>query len=592
MKELSVEIGEVFTRISQMVTQKELNLNEIGKMDCLHESAVWFSREAVLDLRKQAGNNPVTPLIVQKILNSVSNRSQAMERFSGKTENARLYKTASEILLNGQGRVCFSNGEWRLSESKSTQSDKYQILSDQEITFADQDRILPDKAYDKANSNNSYDSAVKIPADVFSSKLNMKADMAQSMPLSIVKYNDPMEEMDQLIAQVVASGKIPVLWSKARGLILKNLSKQYSLFSDVNTAKTADPKEIIRFIISRPQGRIAYILEDFHHYIGEKDAVNPAVGEIRSLIKDLNRTLAQREDRVYLFVPASYDMPPELALFFAQPPKRPKNVDGYLDRYGQLMTDAAYLRGTKPLVGASTTIDRLIQVLTQMETNNPLLVGYPGVGKTAVVEGLAMSIASGAVSGKLEGKMLYALSLNSLVAGTKYRGDLEIRLQGLMDEVITKRDRIIIFIDEIHTLLDAGSTEGSVSAGEFFKPLLARGDFPCIGATTFEGADSFAKDPAFARRFKKIVLHEPHMDEAIAILRGIAPSFERHHGVSIDDGALVAAVRSSSSYLPCEHLPGKAISLIDGAAAYCNMRKRERVSKEDVRMEIERLKIA
>ncbi|MBF0413585.1 MAG: ATP-dependent Clp protease ATP-binding subunit [Desulfamplus sp.] len=515
-------------------------------MDYFNDNSLIFSKQDILDLRKRAGNNPVTPLIVQNMIKVSEEHYKNIN-----IEKSKLYKLASEILINGSGKLSLSSDSYQLSSKTLSQDNK-------------------------SLNNQDYKSSGKIASST-------------STPISLVKYNDPMEEMEELVAELITKGKIPLLWSKARGLVLNNLSKQYPLFSDANISSTSDPKEILKFIIGKPQGRIAYILEDFHHYIGERDIVNPAVGEIRSLIKELNRSLESREDEVYLFVPASYDMPPELSLFFSRSPKQPRKAVGYLERYGQLLTDARYIKTAKPLIGAEATIERLIQVLTQMEINNPLLVGYPGVGKSAVVEGLAMAILKGDISSKLDRKKLYSLSLNSLVAGTKYRGDLEIRLQGLMDEVLSQKDRIIIFIDEIHTLLDAGSTEGSMSAGEFLKPLLARGEFPCIGATTFEGERFLSKDTAFSRRFKKIIVNEPSTEEAIEILRGVAPSFESHHGVSIDDGALIAAVKLSGTYLKGEYLPGKAISLIDGAAAYCNMQNRFKVTKEDIKLEIERL---
>ncbi|MBF0228338.1 MAG: ATP-dependent Clp protease ATP-binding subunit [Desulfamplus sp.] len=554
-------------------------------MDYFKDDSVIFSKQDILDLRKRAGNNPVTPLIVQNMIKVSEEHYKNIN-----IEKSKLYKLASEILINGSGKLSLSSDSYQLSSKTLSQDHKYQTSS--KTPFQDHKYQMSSKEseQDHKSLNNQNDKSS-----------NKKVVASTSTPISLVKYNDPMEEMEELVAELITKGKIPLLWSKARGLVLNNLSKQYPLFSDANISSTSDPKEILKFIIGKPQGRIAYILEDFHHYIGERDIVNPAVGEIRSLIKELNRSLESREDEVYLFVPASYDMPPELSLFFSRSPKQPRKAVGYLERYGQLLTDARYIKTAKPLIGAEATIDRLIQVLTQMEINNPLLVGYPGVGKSAVVEGLAMAIVRSSlvnnkstidrctISDKLKGKKLYSLSLNSLIAGTKYRGDLEIRLQGLMDEVLSQKDRIIIFIDEIHTLLDAGSTEGSMSAGEFLKPLLARGEFPCIGATTFEGERFLSKDTAFSRRFKKIIVNEPSTEEAIEILRGVARSFESHHGVSIDDGALIAAVKLSGTYLKKEYLPGKAISLIDGAAAYCNMQNRFQVTKEDIKLEIERL---
>ncbi|MBF0376918.1 MAG: ATP-dependent Clp protease ATP-binding subunit [Desulfamplus sp.] len=542
-------------------------------MDYFKDNSLIFSKQDILDLRKRAGNNPVTPLIVQKIIRVSEEHYKNIN-----IERSKLYKLASEILINGSGKFSLSSDSYELSSKTLSQDHKYQASSKSSFQ---------DHKYQMSSKESEQDHRSLNDQDYKSS--NKKIVSSASTPISLVKYNDPMEEMEELVAELITKGKIPLLWSKARGLVLNNLSKQYPLFSDANISSTSNPKEILKFIIGKPQGRIAYILEDFHHYIGERDIVNPAVGEIRSLIKELNRSLESREDEVYLFVPASYDMPPELSLFFSRSPKQPRKAVGYLERYGQLLTDARYIKTAKPLIGAEATIERLIQVLTQMEINNPLLVGYPGVGKSAVVEGLAMAILKGDVSSKLDKKKLYSLSLNSLIAGTKYRGDLEIRLQGLMDEVLNQKDRIIIFIDEIHTLLDAGSTEGSMGAGEFLKPLLARGEFPCIGATTFEGERFLSKDTAFSRRFKKIVVNEPSTEEAIEILRGVASSFESHHGVSIDDGALIAAVKLSGTYLKGEYLPGKAISLIDGAAAYCNMQNRFKVTKEDIKLEIERL---
>jgi len=500
---------------------------EIDNGGSPYANEIVFTRQSVLEIREQADNCCVTPLIVGKILKNTQNSGIKL------TKN-KLYKIASEILINQEGVLKISGRE----------------------------------------------KVRQVP---------LKIETSPQMPLYLVSYNDPMKEMDELIAGIMAEGKIPVVWSKAKGLSLKHLSAQYPVFDDVDTNNISDPKEIIRFIIKRPQDRIAYILEDFHHYIGEKNVVNPSVGEIRSLIKDMNRSLGSRKESVYLFVPASYEMPLELSIFFKKNRKKPRMADGYLDRYGQLLTDFDYIKDKKPIIGANNTIDRVIQVLTQMEINNPLLIGYPGVGKTAVVEGLAMAMTTGKVSPALGDKLLYSLSLNSLVAGTKYRGDLEVRLEGLMDEVLQRKDRIIIFIDEIHTLLDAGAAEGSISASEFLKPLLARGAFPCIGATTFEGAEVLSRDPAFARRFKKIILQEPGMKDAIEIVKGVAPCFEKHHGLSIDNGALVAAVKLGEHYLPEEYLPGKAISLVDGAAAYCNMQGRSRVTKGDIEMEIERL---
>ncbi|MBF0227950.1 MAG: ATP-dependent Clp protease ATP-binding subunit [Desulfobacterales bacterium] len=409
-----------------------------------------------------------------------------------------------------------------------------------------------------------------------------------SFSLNIIKYNNPIEEIDDLTNSIIEQGYIPIVWRQASGLMVKHLSNYFPLFDSIDIGHINEPIEIIKFIIKRPQNRVAYILEDFHHYIGEKETLNPSVGEIRSLIKELSRSLNDRSDRVYLFVPNSYELPPELINFFYKSSKNlnKNTVNNYLYKYGQLLTDADYISHIKPLIGGEPLIQRMIQVLTQMESNNPLLIGHPGVGKTALVEGLAKMIFIKNVSSQLKEKNIYSLSLNRLIAGTKYRGDFEIRIEGLMEEVLKNKETIIIFIDEIHTLLDAGASEGSIGAADILKPLLARGEFPCIGATTFEGAEYFFKDPALSRRFKRIIVNPPSIEESIKILRGIAPCFEKYHNIKIEDYALESSVVLSEKYIVKEYLPGKAISILDAAAAYCGMRGMKRLTSTDIRREI------
>jgi hypothetical protein len=409
-------------------------------------------------------------------------------------------------------------------------------------------------------------------------------------PLHLIQYSNPIEEIETLTDRIRSRERIPVVWCKSRGLMVHHNSRHYPLFENGQQSELNNPEEMIRFIISKPQEKVVYIFEDFHHFLGDKAAVNPVVGAIRSLVKDLHRSLLEREESVYLFVPEPYELPPELQPFFTPNRHATRPAQPFLDRYGQLLTDDAYLSKIKPVIGISHLIERVIQILAQLETNNPLLVGYPGVGKTAVVEGFARELQEGRVAANLKDKALYALSLNSLVAGTRYRGDFEARLEGLMKEVMENREHIIIFIDEIQVLLDAGSAEGSVGAGEILKPLLARSEFPCIGATTHEGADRLGRDPALVRRFKKIIVREPTAEEAVKILRGVAGAFERHHRVTITDEALEAAVRISIEQITDQYLPGKAIALIDGTAAFCGIRGRQTIKASDVMQEIARVR--
>jgi len=409
-----------------------------------------------------------------------------------------------------------------------------------------------------------------------------------SLHLFVVPYDNHPEDLKGLIKEIKDKGKTVVLWNHARGFMLHHHSRTYPLSENSSGSALSDPKEAIRFIIDKEQTRVDYILEDFHHYVGKKDTVHPDIGEIRSLIKEMSRSLNGREEKIFFFVPSAYELPPELTPFFNQPSKAEKQTTGFLEKFGLLLTEEDFILRSKPVIGVDTQIERVIQILSQMETNNPLLVGHPGVGKSAVVEGFAKALFVGKVPANLKGRMLYLISLNGLVAGTKYRGEFEERLEGLMEDVLQNKNRIIVFIDEIHTLLNAGSAEGAIGAGDALKPVLARGEFPCIGATTFEGAKYLLEDHALSRRFKKVIIKEPAPEEALRILKGIAGCFEKHHSIKIEDTSLMAAVYLSKKYLPDEYLPGKAITLIDGAAAYCRIKGVDIVKEEDIMLEIEK----
>ncbi len=402
----------------------------------------------------------------------------------------------------------------------------------------------------------------------------------------MISYMHPLLDLEALTGSILAQGYIPVIWNKSRGLQIRHLSKQFPLFEDANTAHLQEPYEILEFIIKRPQERVAYILEDFHHYIGEKHVVNPQCGEIRSLIKEMYRSLLGRGDRVYLFIPKDYELPQELYTLFTNPAMDCLSQYHVLDQFGIRLTDKSYLSRLKPVLYMDQEIFRLMQILSQMETNNPLLVGHPGVGKTAIVEGLARLILSDKVPQHIKNKEVFALSVNRLVSGTRYRGDFEQRLETLMNAVLQHRDHIIVFIDEIHTLLNAGSSEGSFGAGDILKPLLSRGEFPCIGATTYEGETYLSKDPAFMRRFKKINIQPCSIAKTIEILEGIKSRFEKHHQVIINEDAIKSAVFLSDKYLKQSYLPGKAIALLDSTCAYCHLQGKREVKSEAVLWEL------
>ncbi|MBQ2135260.1 MAG: ATP-dependent Clp protease ATP-binding subunit [Clostridia bacterium] len=238
-----------------------------------------------------------------------------------------------------------------------------------------------------------------------------------------------------------------------------------------------------------------------------------------------------------------------------------------LEKYGRDLTEEARNGKLDPVVGRSTEIERIIQILCRRTKNNPCLIGEPGVGKTAVIEGLAQKIVSGDVPEILEDKRIFSLDLTGMVAGTKYRGDFEERIKSVIEEV-TKSKNVILFIDEVHTIIGAGSAEGSTDAANILKPALARGEFQLIGATTInEYRKNIEKDSALERRFQPITVAEPNEEDAVLILEGLKDKYEAHHKVKITDEAIKAAVKLSSRYINDRYLPDKAIDLIDEAAS-------------------------
>ena len=237
-----------------------------------------------------------------------------------------------------------------------------------------------------------------------------------------------------------------------------------------------------------------------------------------------------------------------------------------LEQYGINLTEIAKSGKLDPVIGRDAEIRRVSQVLTRRTKNNPVLIGEPGVGKTAVVEGLAQRIVAGDVADSLKGKQLVALDLSALVAGAMYRGQFEERLKAVLKEINDADGQIITFVDELHILMGAGGGEGSVAASNMLKPMLARGELRLIGATTLnEYREFIEKDAALERRFQQVYVGEPSVEDTVAILRGLKGRYEAHHGVTIEDSALVAAASLSNRYITARQLPDKAIDLIDEA---------------------------
>jgi ATP-dependent Clp protease ATP-binding subunit ClpB len=253
-----------------------------------------------------------------------------------------------------------------------------------------------------------------------------------------------------------------------------------------------------------------------------------------------------------------------------------------LERYGRDLTDLARRGKLDPVIGRDDEIRRVIQVLSRRTKNNPVLIGEPGVGKTAIVEGLAQRIVAGDVPESLKGKRVVALDIGALVAGSKYRGEFEERFKAVLREIAESEGEIVTFIDELHTIVGAGGAEGAVDAGNMLKPMLARGELRAIGATTLdEYREHIEKDPALERRFQPVYVGEPSVEDTIAILRGLKERYEVHHGVRIQDSALVAAALLSHRYVSGRFLPDKAIDLIDEAAS------RLRIEIDSVPIEID-----
>ena len=247
--------------------------------------------------------------------------------------------------------------------------------------------------------------------------------------------------------------------------------------------------------------------------------------------------------------------------------KQNKSGSAILDQFGRNLTAEAAEGKLDPVIGRTNEIERVMVVLSRRTKNNPVLIGEPGVGKTAVVEGLAQKIQAGDVPETLKGKQVYSLDLGSMVAGSRYRGDFEERLKKVLKEIKTRGD-IVLFIDEIHTIVGAGKTEGSMDAGNLLKPMLARGELHCIGATTLnEYRQYIEKDAALERRFQPVLVAEPSVEDTISILRGLKERYEVYHGVKIQDAALIAAATLSDRYISDRFLPDKAIDLVDEACA-------------------------
>ncbi len=320
----------------------------------------------------------------------------------------------------------------------------------------------------------------------------------------------------------------------------------------------------------------------FHVQSAEKNKVEPG---------DFLASLMEEEDSYAAYFLKSQGIERiDILEYISHGPKEEerssKKKDSYLEKYTQNLVERAKAGLIDPLIGREREIERTIQILSRRRKNNPLFVGEPGVGKTALAEGLALKIAQGKVPQKFKNTEIYALDMGSLIAGTKFRGDFEARLKGIIKELKQKREKVILFIDEIHTVVGAGATSGgTLDASNILKPVLASGEIRCIGSTTYEEYKNvFEKDRALSRRFQKIDIEEPSRDETIDILKGLKKYYEEHHGIRYTKKAIEAAVDLTIKYLPERFLPDKAIDVIDECGAFYALKERKKklITTKDV----------
>jgi ATP-dependent Clp protease ATP-binding subunit ClpB len=361
-------------------------------------------------------------------------------------------------------------------------------------------------------------------------------------------------------------GLVPRLFEKAKvspDLLQRKVEEALSriprVSGDTTTGQGLYVTQRLNKVLARAQGEAKRLKDEYvsveHLALAMLD--EPADSSIGKVFKDLNTS---RDE----FLKALTEVRGNQRVTSANP----EATYEALEKYGRDLTRLAQQNKLDPVIGRDMEIRRCIQVLSRRTKNNPVLIGEPGVGKTAIVEGLARRIVAGDVPESLKEKRLIALDLGALIAGAKYRGEFEERLKAVLQEIAKARGEIVLFIDEIHTIVGAGKAEGAMDAGNMLKPMLARGELHCIGATTLdEYRKHVEKDAALERRFQPVMVNEPSVEDTISILRGLRERYELHHSVRIEDAALVAAAQLSHRYIADRFLPDKAIDLIDEAAA-------------------------
>jgi len=410
--------------------------------------------------------------------------------------------------------------------------------------------------------------------------------------LFIAAYTDSRKLIERFTRVSAQLGLTPLQWTLSEGFreIGDRYAGKYLISDDHLLHAKLSPLETLDAIRNGCRNHTLYLLEDFHYYLKRENLSGQDFMGLISIMKSMPEVLQRQNSFVVILAP-TLDLPPEVAPIFGF---IRDEVAGrrlyFLERFGRDLTQQTEEGRIKPIVGRDREIYSCLKVLSQMEANNPVLVGKAGVGKTAVVEGLAQLIVKKEVPAMFRDRRIIALNLNAMVSGTKYRGEFESRIEGLVEEVKSNVGRIIVFIDEIHTLLGMGSTEGSTGAENILKPSLARGEFPCIGATTLEEYHKYIEpDRALARRFQTVTVPEPDVPQSIEILKGIKSVYEKHYGLRITDRALAACVEMAARLLPTQCFPGKAIRMLDGVCAAASLAGRDPVDEKVVAEECNRL---